>query len=71
MTIVHATILIAMIYQELRDVAARMMRKERPGHTLPPTAVVHEAVMRMLGEDVFDEGSRTETFVQGGRSGHA
>ena len=49
--------LIAMIYQELRDVAARMMRKERPGHTLPPTAVVHEAVMRMLGDQVFDRAS--------------
>jgi RNA polymerase sigma-70 factor, ECF subfamily len=49
--------LIAMIYQELRQVAARMMRKERAGHTLPPTAVVHEAVMRMLGEDVFERAS--------------
>jgi RNA polymerase sigma-70 factor (ECF subfamily) len=49
--------LIAMIYQELRQVAARLMRKERAGHTLPPTAVVHEAVMRMLGEDVFDRAS--------------
>jgi RNA polymerase sigma factor (TIGR02999 family) len=49
--------LIAMIYQELRQVAARMMRRERPGHTLPPTAVVHEAVMRMLGEAVFDRAA--------------
>jgi RNA polymerase sigma-70 factor, ECF subfamily len=46
--------LIALIYQELREVAARMMRKERAGHTLPPTAVVHEAVMRLLGENVFE-----------------
>lgn len=45
---------IAMIYQELRAVAGRMMRNERQGHTLPPTAVVHEAVMRMLGEGLFE-----------------
>ncbi len=49
--------LIALVYQELRQVAARLMRKERQGHTLPPTAVVHEAVMRMLGENVFDRAA--------------
>jgi RNA polymerase sigma-70 factor (ECF subfamily) len=49
--------LIAMIYHELRAVAARLMRKERAGHSLPPTAVVHEAVMRMLGENIFDRAS--------------
>ena len=45
---------IARIYGELRDVASRLMRRERAGHTLSPTAVVHEAVMRLLGEAVFD-----------------
>jgi len=45
---------ISKIYEELRQVAARMMVRERPGHTLSPTAVVHEAVMRLLGEAVFD-----------------
>jgi RNA polymerase sigma-70 factor (ECF subfamily) len=45
---------ISRIYDELRLVATRMMRRERAGHTLSPTAVVHETVMRMLGEDVFD-----------------
>ncbi len=42
------------IYQELRLVAARMMQRERATHTLSPTAVVHETVMRLLGEAVFD-----------------
>ena len=42
--------LIALIYDELRRVASRMMLRERAGHTLPPTAVVHEAVIRLLGE---------------------
>jgi RNA polymerase sigma-70 factor, ECF subfamily len=45
---------ISRIYEELRLVAARMMRRERVGHTLSPTAVVHETVMRLLGEAVFD-----------------
>ena len=44
--------------------AARMMRKERDGHTLPPTAVVHEAVMRMLGEEVFERASDPNFLFQ-------
>jgi RNA polymerase sigma factor (TIGR02999 family) len=31
------------------------MRKERPDHTLSPTAVVHEAVIRLLGESILDK----------------
>lgn len=38
--------LLGMIYSELRKVAARYMSNERSGHTLQPTAVVHEAWMR-------------------------
>jgi RNA polymerase sigma factor (TIGR02999 family) len=45
---------ISRIYQELRRVAARMMKRERAAHTLSPTAVVHETVVRLLGEAVFD-----------------
>jgi RNA polymerase sigma factor (TIGR02999 family) len=56
--------LIALIYQELRQVAARMMRRERAGHTLPPTAVVHEAVMRLLNEDVFGRASNPNFLFQ-------
>jgi RNA polymerase sigma-70 factor (ECF subfamily) len=40
--------LLPLVYGELRRVAAGMMRGERPGHTLQPTAVVHEAYMRLL-----------------------
>jgi RNA polymerase sigma-70 factor, ECF subfamily len=46
---------IAQVYEELRRVAARLMRRERTGHTLSPTAVVHEAVIRLLGDAVFDK----------------
>jgi RNA polymerase sigma-70 factor, ECF subfamily len=40
--------LLPLVHRELRRVAAGMMRRERPGHTLQPTAVVHEAYMRLL-----------------------
>jgi hypothetical protein len=33
------------------------MRRERIGHTLSPTEVVHEAVIRLLGEAVFDRAA--------------
>jgi RNA polymerase sigma factor (TIGR02999 family) len=46
--------LVALVYDELRRVAAGLMRRERADHTLSPTAVVHEAVIRLLGEAVFD-----------------
>jgi RNA polymerase sigma factor (TIGR02999 family) len=35
------------VYQELRELARRRMRQERPGHTLRPTDLVHEVFMRM------------------------
>lgn len=46
---------LALVYDELRHVASHLMRRERTDHTLPPTAVVHEAVMRLLGDAVFDK----------------
>jgi RNA polymerase sigma-70 factor, ECF subfamily len=49
--------LVALIYDELRRVASRLMRRERPDHTLSPTAVVHEAVIRLLGESIFDRAA--------------
>ncbi len=49
--------LIALIYDELRRVASRLMRRERIDHTLSPTAVVHEAVIRLLGEAVFERAA--------------
>ena len=40
------------VYGELRGIAVGQMRGERPGHTLQPTAVVNEAVLRLLDADV-------------------
>ncbi|MEZ5356601.1 MAG: sigma-70 family RNA polymerase sigma factor [Bryobacteraceae bacterium] len=36
------------VYAELRKLAGAAMRGERPGHTLQPTALVHEAYMRLI-----------------------
>jgi RNA polymerase sigma-70 factor, ECF subfamily len=43
--------LIPLVYRELRRLAGRYMRDERPGHTLQPTALVHEAFLRLAGQD--------------------
>jgi RNA polymerase sigma factor (TIGR02999 family) len=40
----------ASVYKELRRLAAARMRQERPGHTLQPTALVHEAYMRLADQ---------------------
>jgi len=38
-----------LVYNELRRIAARYIRRERPGQTLQPTALVHEAFLRLAG----------------------
>lgn len=39
------------VYDELRRLAARELTNERPGHTLNPTALVHEAYLSLIGAD--------------------
>lgn len=41
--------LTALVYSELRRLAARALARERPDHTLQPTALVHEAFLRLHG----------------------
>jgi len=41
--------LFPIVYQELRNLAAKQMMKENPGQTLQPTALVHEAYLRLVG----------------------
>jgi RNA polymerase sigma factor (TIGR02999 family) len=38
-----------LVYAELRRIAARQLRREEPGHTLQPTALVNEAFVRLCG----------------------
>jgi RNA polymerase sigma-70 factor (ECF subfamily) len=40
--------LLPVVYQELRRLAASYLRRERPGQTLQPTALVHEAYLRLM-----------------------
>ena len=63
--------LLALVYDELRRVAAGLMRRERADHTLSPTAVVHEAVIRLLGDVGLRQGGGPELPVRLGGAGHA
>jgi RNA polymerase sigma factor (TIGR02999 family) len=46
--------LLPLVYDELRKLAAARMAAERPGHTLDATALVHEAYLRLIGDQHFD-----------------
>jgi RNA polymerase sigma factor (TIGR02999 family) len=46
--------LLPLVYDELRKLAAARMAAESPGHTLDATALVHEAYLRLLGDQQFD-----------------
>jgi RNA polymerase sigma-70 factor (ECF subfamily) len=46
------------VYSELRKLAGRHLKRERSGHTLQPTALVHEAYFKLLGDDPPDYHSR-------------
>ena len=48
------------IYSELRRLAASYLRRERPDHTLQPTALVHEAYMRLLDQRKVDWSNRAQ-----------
>ena len=52
--------LLPLIYSELRRLAASYLRRERPGHTLQPTALVHEAYVRMLDQRQVDWSNRAQ-----------
>jgi RNA polymerase sigma factor (TIGR02999 family) len=43
--------LLPLLYDELRRLAAQQLAHEKPGHTLQPTALVHEAYLRLVGKD--------------------
>ena len=46
--------LLPLVYDELRKLAAAKMAAESPGHTLNATALVHEAYLRLVGDQHFD-----------------
>src|SRR5438552_17530632 len=52
-----------LIYNELRRLASACMRRERPGHTLQATALVHEAYLRLLGQRDVEWHDRAHFFA--------
>ena len=52
--------LIPLVYGELRRLAAHYMRRERPGHTLQATALVHEAFLKLVDQNRADWQCRTQ-----------
>jgi len=53
-------LLLPLIYNELRSLAGRYMQQERAGHTLQPTALVHEAYLRLTHQDRADWRNRAQ-----------
>ncbi len=51
-----------MVFDELHDLAERLMVRERADHTLQPTALVHEAYLRLVDVDSVDLNGRTHFF---------
>jgi RNA polymerase sigma factor (TIGR02999 family) len=55
--------LMLMVYEELRALAASQLRRERKHHTLQPTALVHEAYLRLIDGSRVDFDGRTHFFA--------
>ncbi|MFO0879857.1 MAG: ECF-type sigma factor [Gemmataceae bacterium] len=47
----RAAQLLPLVYEDLRALAAQKLAQEKPGHTLQPTALVHEAYLRVMGSE--------------------
>ena len=55
--------LVALVYDELRRLGGDLLRRERPGHTLQPTALVHEAVLRLFRPDALSAAQGRAQFL--------
>jgi RNA polymerase sigma factor (TIGR02999 family) len=56
-----------LVYRELRQIAAQQMRRERGGHTLQATALVHEVYLRLCGSEPIDWQNRAHFFAVAAR----
>ena len=54
--------LLPLVYEELRLLAAQKLMREQPGQTLQATALVHEAYIRLVGEDAQNWKTRSHFF---------
>ena len=55
------------VYDELRSLARRYLHRERPGHTLQATALVHEAYIKLVDQSKVDWQGRTHFFAVGAK----
>ena len=60
--------LLPLVYDELRALAASALRRERGNHTLQPTALVHEAFLRLIDQTHAEYKSRTHFFAVGAQA---
>ena len=60
--------LIPLVYAELHRMAERHLRRERPGHTLQPTAIVNEVYLKLLGRQGSDWRDRAHFFAVAAQS---
>jgi RNA polymerase sigma factor (TIGR02999 family) len=51
-----------LVYGELHQLAVSYLRRDRSGHTLQPTALIHEAYLRMVNQNLPDWKSRTHFY---------
>jgi RNA polymerase sigma factor (TIGR02999 family) len=54
--------MLPLVYSDLRRIAANRLRNERPGHTLQPTALVHESYLRLIQQDRVNWKNRAQFF---------
>src|SRR5688572_10087710 len=55
--------LLPLVYDELHKQAARYLRRERQDHTLQPTALIHEAYLKLIDQREVSWESRTHFFA--------
>jgi RNA polymerase sigma factor (TIGR02999 family) len=55
--------LVPLVYSELRKIARQRLSRERPGHTLVPTALVHETYLRLAGQKRAQWHGRAHFFA--------
>ncbi|HET9276354.1 MAG TPA: sigma-70 family RNA polymerase sigma factor [Gemmatimonadales bacterium] len=62
-----ADVLVPLVYDELRRIASRQLRREVEGHTLSPTALVHEAYLRLVDQTRVQWVNRAQFFAVAAR----
>jgi RNA polymerase sigma factor (TIGR02999 family) len=57
-----------LVYDNLHDIAEKLYRRERAGHTLQPTILVNEAYMNLVDQDHIDWKGRSHFFAVGAQA---